>query len=494
MDPLTEKLKDLDRCSACLRFNPTGDAAEKIRAKLSQTPRYLFRVYDKKTSSATDARWVRSLDAINAERNHASDIFMRSDTRAVAQELNEHLRWWHTTSGKNNIVSWTSSLPFAFAYGVYRNTSERLKSPVQEIHLCVVDTSKLPHGAFINDLDLMQEYSGEFGPDEHIPIWIRNQPSTGPWRQFGLPNLIEFRRTPDKDGRRHGQFSAYNYFGEYLSQGALKIESACTILSFNKILGPNLYTIYPGFGCKANRDQAKWATAVLELREAFYDGDIDTLDFSQLEDLGNTDYGLPEVEQFHQVAGQRIQRNMDPKIRTREFPADCLPPEGKFESRDALFAAINAWAAPRGYAFTTGRSTRKKANGRPTVTYTCDRAGRPGAHRGKGDKPMDPKRQTSTRITGCQFSINAKQDPDGTQWHVKHRPGTQFAVHNHEPSPHISAHPSLRALSASDEATISDLTQASIAPRDIRTYLRQNSSASERFAKDKARYKPSPTS
>lgn len=90
---------------------------------------------------------------------------------------------------------------------------------------------------------------------------------------------------------------------------------------------------------------------------------------------------------------------------------------------------------------------------------------------------MDPKRQTSTRITGCQFSINAKQDPDGTQWHVKHRPGTQFAVHNHEPSPHISAHPSLRALSASDEATISDLTQASIAPRDIRTYLRQNSSS-----------------
>ena len=168
---------------------------------------------------------------------------------------------------------------------------------------------------------------------------------------------------------------------------------------------------------------------------------------------------------------------MEPKIRTREFPADCLPPEGEYESRDALFAAINAWAAPRGYAFTTGRSTRKKANGRPTVTYTCDRSGRPGAHRGKGDKPMEHKRQTSTRITGCQFSINAKQDPEGTQWRVKHRPGSQFAVHNHEPSPHISAHPSLRALSASDEATISDLTQASIAPRDIRTYLRQNSSS-----------------
>ncbi|KJZ68317.1 hypothetical protein HIM_12292 [Hirsutella minnesotensis 3608] len=167
---------------------------------------------------------------------------------------------------------------------------------------------------------------------------------------------------------------------------------------------------------------------------------------------------------------------MEPKIRTREFPADCLPPEGEFDSRDALFAAINAWAAPRGYAFTTGRS-RKKAKGRPTVTYACDRAGRPGAHRGQGDKPMEQKRQTSTRITGCQFSINAKQDPEGANWHVKHRPGSQFAVHNHEPSQHISAHPTLRALSVSDETTISDLTQAGIAPRDIRTYLRQNSSS-----------------
>ncbi|OAQ59789.1 mutator-like element transposase [Purpureocillium lilacinum] len=63
------------------------------------------------------------------------------------------------------------------------------------------------------------------------------------------------------------------------------------------------------------------------------------------------------------------------------------------------------------------------------------------------------------------------------QWPSRRKSATQCAVHNHEPSPHISAHPSLHALSASDEATISDLTQASIAPRDISTYLRQNSSS-----------------
>jgi hypothetical protein len=29
------------------------------------------------------------------------------------------------------------------------------------------------------------------------------------------------------------------------------------------------------------------------------------------------------------------------------FPYDCLPPEGEYESRDALLTAINAWARPK---------------------------------------------------------------------------------------------------------------------------------------------------
>ncbi|KAL2259431.1 hypothetical protein VTK26DRAFT_6895 [Humicola hyalothermophila] len=32
---------------------------------------------------------------------------------------------------------------------------------------------------------------------------------------------------------------------------------------------------------------------------------------------------------------------------------DCLPPEGFFETREALYQSINAYAKPRGYAFTT---------------------------------------------------------------------------------------------------------------------------------------------
>jgi len=57
------------------------------------------------------------------------------------------------------------------------------------------------------------------------------------------------------------------------------------------------------------------------------------------------------------------------------FPTDCLPPayskkkaknylppEGYFESREALFVSINAWAKSRGYEFTTQRSIRELLN------------------------------------------------------------------------------------------------------------------------------------
>jgi len=91
------------------------------------------------------------------------------------------------------------------------------------------------------------------------------------------------------------------------------------------------------------------------------------------------------------------------------FPDDCLPAEGEYESRDSLFKAINTWAQPKGYAFTTGKSTKEKS-GRQTVTYSCDRCcQRPSAFR-------ERRRKTTTRGTGCQFSVLAKESLDKTVW------------------------------------------------------------------------------
>ncbi|OBS16675.1 hypothetical protein FPOA_12711 [Fusarium poae] len=53
---------------------------------------------------------------------------------------------------------------------------------------------------------------------------------------------------------------------------------------------------------------------------------------------------------------------IDPML-DESFPADALPPEDQYESREAAREAINSWAKSRGYAFVTGRSG-KTPNGR----------------------------------------------------------------------------------------------------------------------------------
>lgn len=150
------------------------------------------------------------------------------------------------------------------------------------------------------------------------------------------------------------------------------------------------------------------------------------------------------------------------------FPDDCLPPERNYESRDALFAAINAWAAPRGYAFTTGKSS-KSTSDRRKVTYACDRFCKPPS------PSRERRRKTTTRGTGCPFSVLAVESLDKSVWSVRYRPDKRFSQHNHAPSLHQSAHPSLRQLSEEDIAKISSLSNAGIAPKEIRTFLRQSS-------------------
>ncbi|KAG6989724.1 PKS-NRPS hybrid synthetase [Fusarium oxysporum f. sp. conglutinans] len=156
------------------------------------------------------------------------------------------------------------------------------------------------------------------------------------------------------------------------------------------------------------------------------------------------------------------------------FTEDCLPPEQEYESRDALFKAINDWAAHRGYAFTTGRSTVEKS-GRQTITYTCDRSCRPPS------STRERQRKTTTRGTGCKFSVLAKESLDKSRWTLRHRPDTRFSLHSHPPSQHPSAHPIHRKLPEEDQTQLERLANAGIAPRHIRTYLRQycNSAATQ---------------
>lgn len=156
------------------------------------------------------------------------------------------------------------------------------------------------------------------------------------------------------------------------------------------------------------------------------------------------------------------------------FPGDCLPPEQEHQSRGDLFNAINEWAASRGYAFITGRSTFEKS-GKLTITYMCDRSCRPPT------SPQNRQRKTTTRGTGCQFSVLAKESRDKSRWTLRHRLDSRFSVHNHEPSSHRSAHPTHRKLTEEDQLTLARLSNIGVARKHIRTHLRQycNSTATQ---------------
>ncbi|KAL9561180.1 hypothetical protein ACKAV7_014535 [Fusarium commune] len=153
------------------------------------------------------------------------------------------------------------------------------------------------------------------------------------------------------------------------------------------------------------------------------------------------------------------------------FPDDAMPPEGQYSSREELVTAINAWAAPRGYAFSV-KSSVVTPSGRTRVIYSCDR----GAGKAPKVKPAkERKRKTTTRRTGCQFSIAAKESLCKTVWSLTHRPGPGFDRHNHEPSFSERAHPVHRHLSSPDRSTVHKLSNAGIEPRKIQSYLHLNS-------------------
>lgn len=154
---------------------------------------------------------------------------------------------------------------------------------------------------------------------------------------------------------------------------------------------------------------------------------------------------------------------MNPIVGSRRFSEDCLPPEHEYCSRDVLNAAINAWAAPRGYAFVTGKS-KKTQSGRRIGFFGCDRGGVP------PNPSIKRQRSTTSRRTGCPFSVLAKESLDRKMWSLTHRPGIKFARHNHEPSTNISA-PVHRQLSRADRSTVKNLANAGVAPKEIRSYL-----------------------
>jgi len=232
----------------CLPFRPTGD--KKWVQEKFEVPRYLFRVFTPNSRGYTDMLWAKSMDARDGKSTSSLDIFARDDKR-VAEMLNLHLRWWKGFG--DNLVSWTSSLLFAIVYIFYLHASVKDGSDFNDISLCVLDTTDLPKGVLLRDMDLIRAYSS----------------FNNGLRQFELL----------RSQKKHKEYSGSFYFGEYFSQGALKIKGKCQIVSAQEIIDRGLYDLQPEFKTFAEWERQEnkkppWANEVIKLREIYYHAEL----------------------------------------------------------------------------------------------------------------------------------------------------------------------------------------------------------------------------
>lgn len=217
-----------------LSFCPSGDKVW-LREKFNDIPRFLFRVFTPNSCGMSDNSWTKSMDACIAPERGRVDVFARQDNEQVASILNQHLRW--RQGWEDNFVSWTSSLLFALVYVFHRHANSRDGSAFNNIFLCIIDTTKFPKEVFLRDIDLVRAY---------YPF------------NTELENFKGLRSKKDM------------YFGEYLSQGALKIEGKCQIVSAQAIIDQGLYSLrceFEEFACWELCPKPPWAYPVIKLRE-----------------------------------------------------------------------------------------------------------------------------------------------------------------------------------------------------------------------------------
>ncbi|KAL4745489.1 hypothetical protein BDW72DRAFT_53469 [Aspergillus terricola var. indicus] len=298
MDALTQVLESthLDNSpsqhSEQLLFNPSPDS-NLARHALDNIPRYLFRIVSPKSDGQTDAEWVRSEAATLKTYSSRKDIFANlnpQSRKVVACTLNRHLRWWPKDDLHDNFVSWTSSLLFALQFIYYRHQSTRDGSALHDIRLYVVDTTSFPRGTFLRDLDLIDAFCG---------FDVSESPGK---------NLRDFRRLRNGDTW---------YFGEYLSQGSLRIAGKHQCISaaalFQDGLLYRLQPLFPDIHISAD-DGPRWAKEVVRFREQFMSaslsGDEVRNRFAALSDimrLFDRNWKFPLAVHFASLIGPRAE-------------------------------------------------------------------------------------------------------------------------------------------------------------------------------------------
>lgn len=218
---------------------------------LDDIPPYLFRVVSPRSAGETNDTWAHSESARQKKTSSGKDIFSferLEDRQSKAFELTVHLQWYgHKYEAEDNFVSWTSSLLFAIQYIYYRHHHDSPRSSLNDIKLYIIDTGLFKRGTFMRDLALIESFR-EFDSE------------TIPGHYWNLESL-HYLRT-------EGGF----YFGEYLSQGSLKISNKFQVIPANILFGHNrLHNLQPAFSklyvSPQRKEDTKWARAVMDLRK-----------------------------------------------------------------------------------------------------------------------------------------------------------------------------------------------------------------------------------
>jgi hypothetical protein len=158
------------------------------------------------------------------------DLFALAPSDA-AKLLKDHLDW--KCNDRCNLMSWTTSVLFALQHGLRRHRTDRLCPAFADIFLLMIDTRDFEEGTFIKDLEVVTAL------DTHDRYW----------------NDYLILRSTD-------------YFGEYLSQGALDIQGKCVQVSFQTLIDLGLFALFPPLAVEAEWE--KLARRVVELRQPFH--------------------------------------------------------------------------------------------------------------------------------------------------------------------------------------------------------------------------------
>ncbi|KAH8175679.1 hypothetical protein LIA77_04097 [Sarocladium implicatum] len=218
-----------------LLFDPRANPS--LKYHLTGFPRYLFRTFDQRSSGRTDDLCVAS-SASHSSTSSSVDL-LSLPPKEAAGLLHSHLD--KSLSGeaweRDNLISWSSSLLFAFQYAIWRcekGPSRKSATKAQKsVKICVIDTRGYRNGQFARDKSLLQAFPQE----------ARGNPEVESFWNLRL---------------RHDN-------GEFLSQGVLIHAGRSCTVSLQQLARAGLYSLYPEFG--EQEEDSHLTDRVKELRD-----------------------------------------------------------------------------------------------------------------------------------------------------------------------------------------------------------------------------------